>query len=138
LFWALLAGEPFAQAPGAYPALSGTDASSPQHPHVFVTPADLSDMVRRINSTGSFSAQIFSRLANQVKAHLTANVDWDAVYSGCDLDIYLHTFSYEPAGGYANEIRAESQLNTAMNVKRAWPLQLVRQLSHRGWRSMRP
>jgi hypothetical protein len=100
-----------------YPELSGTYTSSAQHPRVFVTPAELTNIVRRINSTGSFSAQTFSKLANKVQADLAANVDWDAVYSGCDLDIYLHTFSYEPASGYANEIRAESQLSTAMNVK---------------------
>jgi hypothetical protein len=100
-----------------YPELSGTYTSSAQHPRVFVTPAELTNIVRRINSTGSFSAQTFSKLANKVQADLAANVDWDAVYSGCDLDIYLHTFSYEPASGYANETRAESQLSTAMNVK---------------------
>ena len=107
----------FAQDSAGYPALSGAYISSAQHPRVFVTSAELTDMVTRINAPRSFSAQNFSRLANQVKSHLAAKVDWDAVYSGCDLDIYLHAFSYEPASGYANEIRAESQLTTALHVK---------------------
>ena len=113
----LIEPKAFAQDSGAYPSLSGAYRSSSQHPRVFVTPAELTDMVTRINAPGSFSAQNFSRLANQVKAHLAANVDWDAVYSGCDLDIYLHTFSYEPATGYANEVRTGSQMSTAMNVR---------------------
>jgi hypothetical protein len=107
----------FAQDSGAYPSLSGAYRSSSQHPRVFVTPAEFTDMVTRINVPGSFSAQNFSRLANKVKADLAAKVDWDAAYSGCDLDVYLHTFSYEPATGYANEVRTASQLSASMNVK---------------------
>jgi hypothetical protein len=113
----LIAPKAFAQDSGAYPSLAGAYRSSSQHPRVFVTPAELTDMVTRINAPGSFSGQNFPRLASQVKAHLAANVDWDAVYSGCDLDIYLHTFSYEPATGYANEVRTGSQMSTAMNVR---------------------
>jgi hypothetical protein len=108
---------PARPAPDVYPSLAGSYTSSAQHPRVFVAPAELTDMVRRINSTGSFSAQIFSRLVGQIKSDLAAKKDWDAVYSGCDIDIYLHTFSYEPAGGYADQIRSASQLSTAMNVK---------------------
>ena len=77
----------------------------------------MSGLVTRINSSGSFSAQSFARLSNKVKADLAAKVDWDAVYSGCDLDIYLHAFSYEPTTGYADEIRTTSQLGSAMHVK---------------------
>lgn len=106
-----------AQQSGAYPSLRGAYRSSPQHPRVFMTPADINDLVGRINSPGSFSAQNFVRLSNQIKADLAAHVDWDAVYSGCDLDIYLHAFSYEPPGGYADEIRSASQLSAAMHVK---------------------
>jgi hypothetical protein len=109
--------EAVAQDSGAYPSLSGAYKSSPQHPRVFMTQADINDMDARINSPGSFSAQNFVRLSNQIKADFAANVDWDAVYSGCDLDIYLHAFSYEPPGGYADEIRSASQLSTAMHVK---------------------
>jgi hypothetical protein len=95
----------FAQDSGGYPALSGAYTSSAQHPRVFITPSDMNALVTRINSSGSFSAQSFARLSTKVKADLAANVDWDAVYSGCDLDIYLHAFSYEPTTGYADEIR---------------------------------
>jgi hypothetical protein len=103
--------------PDVYPSLAGSYTSAPQHPRVFITPTDMNDMVTRINSSGSFSAQSFARLSNKVKADLAANVDWDAVYSGCDLDIYLHAFSYEPTTGYADEIRTTSQLGSAMHVK---------------------
>jgi len=113
----LLLQESVAQDSGAYPTLSGAYRSSPQHPRVFITPADINDVVSCIIAPGSFSAQSFSRLANQVQSHLAANVDWDAVYSGCDLDIYLHAFSYEPAGGYAAQMRSASQLSAALNVK---------------------
>jgi hypothetical protein len=102
-----------------YPSLTGSYTSSKQHPRVFITPTDMNDMVTRINSSGSFSAQSFTKLSNKVKADLAANVDWDAVYSGCDLDIYLHAFSYEPTTGYADEIRTASQLGSAMHVKEA-------------------
>jgi len=117
LFYAAPAPKTFARDSGAYPALSGAYRNSAQHPRVFLTQADLNDLVRRINSPGSFSARTFSQLASRVKSHLAANVDWDAVYSGCDLDIYLHAFSYEPTTGYADEIRTTSQLSSAMQVK---------------------
>jgi hypothetical protein len=113
----LPADTPSRTASDVYPSLAGSYTSSAQHPRVFITPADMNDMVTRINSSGSFSAQSFARLSNKVKADLAANIDWDAVYSGCDLDIYLHAFSYEPATGYADEIRAASQLSSAMHVK---------------------
>jgi hypothetical protein len=104
-------------APDVYPSLAGSYGSSGQHPRMFITPAEINDTVTRLNLPGSFSAESFARLSNKVKADLAANVDWDAVYSGCDLDIYLHAFSYEPMTGYANEIRTKSQLGSAMHVK---------------------
>jgi len=106
-------------APGLYPSLAGSYTSSAQHPRVFMTPTDMSGLVTRINSSGSFSAQSFAKLTNKVKADLAANVDWDSVYSGCDLDIYLHAFSYEPVTGYADEIRTTNQLGSAMHVREA-------------------
>jgi hypothetical protein len=108
---------PARAAPDVYPSLAGSYTSSAQHPRVFITPTDMKDLVTRINSSGSFSAQSFARLSNKVKADLAANGDWDAVYSGCDLDIYLHAFSYEPTTGYADEIRTTSQLGSATHVK---------------------
>jgi hypothetical protein len=108
---------PVAPPPDVYPPLAGSYTSSKQNPRVFMTQADINNMASRINSAGSFSAQIFAKLADQVKAHLAANVDWDAAYSGCDIDTYLHAFSYEPAAGYAEQMRSASQLSAAMNVK---------------------
>ena len=78
--------------------------------------ADLNDLASRVNSPGSFSAQSFARLAGLVKKDLAAPTDWDATYSGCDLDVYLHAFSYEPMVGYASEIRTEDRLRSAMNM----------------------
>jgi hypothetical protein len=121
--------------PDVYPSLAGSYTSSALHPRVFITQADMNDMVTRINSSGSFSAQSLGRLSNKVKADLAANVDWDAVYSGCDLDIYLHAFSYEPTTGYADEIRTTSQLGSAMHVKEG--MAPARRLLLRDWRSMR-
>jgi hypothetical protein len=106
-----------AQTLGAYPVLSGAYTSSKQHPRVFTTPDELSSLVTRINTPGSFSAQSFAGLSRQIKSDLAANVDWDAAYSGCDLDVYLHAFSYEPVTGYADEIRTAGQLDSAMNVR---------------------
>jgi hypothetical protein len=105
------------QPEASFPSLPGAYASSKEHPRVFTTPADFRDLVSRINTAGSFSAQNFARLMNQVKSHLAANVDWDAAYSGCDIDTYLHAFSYEPVGGYAEQMRSASQLIAALNVK---------------------
>jgi hypothetical protein len=106
-----------AQTLGAYPALSGAYTSSKQHPRVFTTPDELSNLVTRINTPGSFSARSFAALSNQIRSDLAANVDWDAAYSGCDLDMYLHAFSYEPMTGYANEVRTAGQLASAMHVR---------------------
>jgi hypothetical protein len=115
---AMLPGDtPARAAPDVYPSLAGSFASSAQHPRVFITPTDMGTLVTRINSSGSFSAQSFARLSTKVKADVAANFDWDAVYSGCDLDTYLHAFSYEPTTGYADEIRTASQLGSAMHVK---------------------
>jgi hypothetical protein len=100
-----------------FPSLAGAYKSSAQRPRVFTTPDEINDMVRRINTAGSFSAQNFAKLTGRIKEDLSANVDWDAAYSGCDLDIYLHSFSYEPPGGYAGEIRNAAELSAAMHVK---------------------
>lgn len=107
----------FRSVPDSYPRLSGTYTSLAEHPRVFTTQAELNDLVRRINSPGTFSAQSFVRLANRIRADLAAKTDWDATYSGCDIDIYLRGFSFESRGGYPNEIRTEAQLSAAMSVK---------------------
>jgi hypothetical protein len=107
----------FPKPPAAYPALSGGYANSAQHPRVFMTNADLRELVTRINTSGTFSARSFARLAASVKTDLAAKIDWDATYSGCDLDIYLRAFSIEERRGYAGEVRTDDQLRAAMNVQ---------------------
>ncbi len=99
------------------PRLAGSYRSDPGHPRVFTTRPALADLARRINVAGSFSAQNFARLAEQVQSDLASKVDWEAAYTGCDLDVYLHAFSYEPRSGYAGEVRTEDQLRQAMNVR---------------------
>jgi hypothetical protein len=51
-----------------------------------------------------------------VRQSLDLKIDWDAAYSGCDIETYLHLFSYEPVGGYANEIRSDGELRAAAHV----------------------
>jgi hypothetical protein len=103
--------------PDTFPKLAGEYVSSKEHPRVYETQADLNDMAKRISVPGSYSAQSFARLATSVKTHLASKEDWDAAYSGCDIDIYLHTFSVEEAGGYANEKRSDQELTTALKVR---------------------
>jgi len=105
----------FRDMPETFPGPPGTYVSSPQHPRVFTTPGDLHDLVMRINTPGSFSAQSFLRLTNRVKRDLAANTDWDATYSGCDEVIYLYGFSIEVEPAYGNT-RTPDQLRAAMHV----------------------
>lgn len=100
-----------------YPVLPGAYASSAQHPRVFTTQDDLNNLVRRINSPNSFSQLSFGRLAKQVEGDLASKVDWQASYTGCDIDIYLHAFSYESRTGYVGETRTEKQFDASMNTR---------------------
>jgi hypothetical protein len=102
--------------PAVYPRLAGAYKSLAQHPRVFMTESDLKDLTTRINSPGTFSAQSFARLTRKVKADHAAKVDWDAAYSGCDVEIYLRGFSFEPKPAYGND-RTEDELRAAMNVR---------------------
>jgi hypothetical protein len=101
----------------AFPALSGAYRNLAEHPRVFTTAAELKDITARINRPDSYSKRRFGQLADQIKRDLASNVDWDATYSGCDIDIYLHAFTIEPRGGYQFEIRSEDQLRTSMHVR---------------------
>jgi len=74
-------------------------------------------MVARINAAGSFSAQVFARLAGQVKIHLAAKADWDAVYTGCDVEKYLYAFSFEKPNEHADPTGSASEHGAAMHVK---------------------
>ncbi|WP_338846320.1 hypothetical protein V8J88_21490 [Massilia sp. W12] len=102
---------------GRVPPLAGSYTSSTQHPRVFTNQKELTQLAKRSNVAGSFSAQNFSRLTTQIKQDLAAKVDWAAAYSGCDLAIYLRTFSYEARTGYAAEVRSEEQLKSALRVR---------------------
>ncbi len=92
------------------PALSGAYVSGAAHPRVFTTLADLKDLVARINRPGTYSAQRFRQLADQVARDLASLRDWDATYSGCLLGPYLYAFSYEPQDGHDAETHAALKL----------------------------
>jgi len=100
-----------------FPAPTGAYQRLADHPRVFTTEAELKELAARINRTGSYSAQRFDRLAAQIGRDLASGIDWDAVYSGCDIDIYLHTFTIEPRGGYPQETRTEEELRSALHVR---------------------
>lgn len=109
IFFAPALADSAARVPGAY-------VSSSQHPRVFVSQSDLSDFVTRINRQDSFSSQKFARLSSLVKADVSNNVMWDAAYSGCDIDIYLYTFSIEETRGYASDVRSEDTIRSEMGL----------------------
>ncbi|MBV8412088.1 MAG: hypothetical protein JOY64_30990 [Alphaproteobacteria bacterium] len=92
------------------PPLSGTYVPSPAHPRVFVTPADLKDLVARINRPNTYSAQRFHQLADQIARDLASRRDWDATYAGCTIGPYLYAFSYEPEDGHEAETHAALKL----------------------------
>jgi hypothetical protein len=100
----------------AYPVPSGNYHSLAEHPGVFATEAELKDLAARINRPASYSTQRFAQLAAKIKSDLASAIDWDATYSGCDIDIYLRAFTSEPRGGYPSEVRSEEQLRAAMHV----------------------
>lgn len=93
---------------GAYHHLAG-------HPRVFMTEAELKDLVARINHPASYSQQRFGQLANQIRHDLTSGIDWDWTYSGCDGELYMYFFSYEPQNHLDAEIRAA--VHVAPNFK---------------------
>jgi len=104
------------KAPAAYPPVSGSYLSVKEHPRVFDTPADLQDIARRANNRGTFTAERFKALADRVGQHLAAKIDWEATYSGCDMEIYLRGYAFEQKPAYGND-RSEEALATAMQVR---------------------
>jgi hypothetical protein len=107
---------PLRNTPTSYPPLAGAYRATPEHPRVFVSRAELVDMARRANTAGSFSARRFAALADWVKHKLAANLDWETTYSGCDLEIYLRGFAFEPKPAYGND-RSDDELRAAMHGK---------------------
>ncbi len=114
--FAFPAPPPLRDTPAAYPRLAGAYRASAEHPRVFVSRGELADMARRSNAAGSFSARRFAALADWVKHELAGNLDWDATYSGCDQEIYLRGFAFEPKPAYGND-RSDDALRTAMQGK---------------------
>lgn len=105
---------PIRQKPARYPRLAGHYQPLDSHPRVFDSRDDLEDIARRANIKDSFTAGRFAALAERVRRDIAAKVDWQATYSGCDLEIYLRGFSYEYHPAYGNE-RTEDQLRAAMH-----------------------
>ena len=99
------------------PLLSGTYRSLAEHPRVFTTTDEIRSLASRINQPSTYSSLRFSGLANQIKRDLANKIDWDATYSGCDIDVYLRVFSFGPRGGYSSEVRSEDQLRAALHVR---------------------
>ena len=102
------------RAPASYPQVAGRYASLETHPRVFDTREELQDIAQRANSPGTFTSRQFSRLAGRVGKDLAAQVDWQATYSGCDMEIYLRGFSYEQKPAYGND-RSDEELRAAMH-----------------------
>lgn len=87
----------------SYPHLTGHYVSLDAHPRVFDTREDLQDIARRAGKQGTYSSGRYAALADRVRRDLSAKVDWQATYSGCDLEIYLRGFAYEQKPAYGND-----------------------------------
>lgn len=107
---------PVRRRPSSYPRLSGHYSSTSAHPRVFDTPAELQDIAQRASRQGSYSNGRFVALGDRVRRDIAAKVDWQATYSGCDLEIYLRGFSYEQKPAYGND-RSDDELRNAMHGK---------------------
>jgi hypothetical protein len=107
---------PVRHAPTSYPRLTGRYNSLDSHPRVFDTREELQDIARRANSPASFTSRQLSALADRVRRDLSAKVDWEAIYSGCDQEIYLRGFAYEQKPAYGND-RSDDELRAAMHGK---------------------
>jgi hypothetical protein len=102
------------QKPSSYPRLSGQYTELSAHPRVFDTQAELEDIAKRASKAGTYSNGRYGALGERVRKDMTAKVDWDSTYAGCDMEIYLRAFSYEQNPAYGND-RTEDQLRKAMN-----------------------
>jgi hypothetical protein len=107
---------PVRREPARYPHLAGRYTSPDSHPRVFDTREELQDIARRANLPATFTSRQFSTLADRVRRDLAAKIDWQATYSGCDLEIYLRGFAYEQKPAYGND-RSDEELLTAMHGK---------------------
>lgn len=100
----------FTRTDGPFRPVAGSYVSSAAHPRVFTTSAELSDLARRIGTSGSYSAKRFEQLEAQVAHDLAAPNRIDATYSGCSATVYQYAFSYEPQDGNAGKVRDAMKL----------------------------
>jgi hypothetical protein len=107
---------PVRREPASYPHVTGRYTRLDEHPRVFDTREELQDIARRASKPGTYSSGRYAALADRVHRDLTAKVDWDATYSGCDLEIYLRGFAYEQKPAYGND-RSDDELRAAMHEK---------------------
>jgi hypothetical protein len=107
---------PLRREPASYSHLAGHYTSFGDHPRVFDTREELQDIARRASKPGTYSSGRYAALADRVRWDLSAKVDWQATYSGCDLEIYLRGFAYEQKPAYGND-RSDDQLRAAMHGK---------------------
>jgi len=92
------------------PRLAGQYHSLDVHPGVFMTQADIEELVARINRPGSYSMQRFGLLAKQIERDLISGIDWNVTYAGRDGSIYNYTFGYEPQDHREAETRKALQI----------------------------
>jgi hypothetical protein len=104
---------PLRREPTSFPHLSGRYTSLDAHPRVFDTWKELQDIAQRASTPGTFSSGRYAALADRVGRDVAAKVDWQATYSGCDMEIYLRGFSYEQKPAYGND-RSDDELRAAM------------------------
>jgi hypothetical protein len=107
---------PLRREPASYPHLAGHYTNLGEHPRVFDTREELQDIARRASKPGTYSSGRYAALADLVRRDLSAKVDWQATYSGCDLEIYLRGFAYEQKPAYGND-RSDDQLRAGMHGK---------------------
>jgi hypothetical protein len=107
---------PVRHEPTSYPHLTGHYVSTDSHPRVFDTREELQDIARRTGKQETYSSGRYAALADRVRRDISAKVDWQATYSGCDLEIYLRGFAYEQRPAYGND-RSDDQLRAAMHGK---------------------
>jgi hypothetical protein len=124
-------------APASYPRVAGRYASLDAHPRVFDSREELQDIAQRANLPAAFTSMQFSTLAGRVRRDLAAKVDWQATYSGCDIEIYLRGFAYEQKPAYGND-RSDDQLLAAMHGHPGLAHRMERPSSLRAPPSMRP
>ena len=97
------------------PRLQGMWQPPTASPRVFDTPEDIHATAAATKEPGSYTAKMWAKLTSRAKDYVHSNADWGATYSGCDLDLYLRSFSFGSSGGYSSETRSDAQIAAAMH-----------------------